>query len=91
MSSLTTRLGLNNNAKPVFEVEGLKGSEIITDTAAHSAGYTNFVALIDTVVASAIGNTNPANGGFTVKAGVEVRGVWSSITLASGAVQAFYT
>lgn len=95
MSSTAQKYGLNPQAQSltVFEARGGKGSLYIADTAAHVGDFTNFQVITDAVVA-AIGNVDPqgATGvSITAKAGTTIYGRFSSLTLASGSVQAFYT
>lgn len=95
MSSTSQKYGLNPQAQAlaVFETRGGNGSVYIADTAAHVADFTDFQVLTD-AVALVVGNVDPQGPtgvSITAKAGTTIFGRFSSITLASGSVQAFKT
>lgn len=67
------------------------GAEFINDTAAHDGRYGKIFALQDSVVATLVakGWTGSAPAAFPMKAGCEIEGVFTGITLTSGTVVAY--
>ena len=67
------------------------GFEYITDTAAHTGRFHELYALEDSVIASAVIQNQTGNTFTSVplKAGDEIKGVFRSVTLASGKVIAY--
>ena len=70
----------------VINLSGEYGGLYIGDTNAHAGNWMSYLALTDTVLASATACnvTGLPASGATIKAGVLVSGVFTSITLTSG-------
>ena len=67
------------------------GFEYISDTVAHTGRFHEIMALEDSVIASAV-TENQTGNTFTavpLKAGDEIKGVFTSVTLTSGKVVAY--
>lgn len=67
------------------------GFEYINDTAAHTGRFHELVALEDSVIASAVIENQTGNTFTSVplKAGDEIKGVFTSVTLTSGKIVAY--
>ena len=67
------------------------GAEYITDTAAHTGRFSEIYALEDAVIATLVAQdwTGNATTSVPLKAGDEIKGVFTSVTLASGKVVAY--
>jgi len=67
------------------------GFEYISDTAAHTGRFHEIYALEDSVIASAVIENQTGNTFIAVplKAGDEIKGVFTSVTLTSGTVVAY--
>lgn len=91
MSAPNTRYGLTGrtSALAVFESRGGNGSLFINDTAPHVGDFTNVTALTAAVANLTAGNMSGPATAVNIPAGVTVYGNFTSITLASGSVQAF--
>lgn len=79
-----------SKAQAVFETRGGNGSLLIDDTTTHEGKFTNFTAL-ELSVGAFVGNVKGDTTSVTIPAGSTLYGTFSSITLASGSGQAFYS
>lgn len=81
-----------------YQLQGQQGAVVITDTAARASRFRWILCASDTVIASISGNVlsnalaspNTSLSGITLPAGFGFGGDITSITLASGAVIAYY-
>ena len=81
-----------------YQLQGQQGAIVITDTAAETGRFRWILCATDTVIASISGNVvsnagaspNTSLAGITLPAGFGFGGDITSITLASGAVIAYY-
>jgi hypothetical protein len=67
------------------------GAEYISDTAAHTGRFGEVYALEDSVIATLVAQdwTGNATTAVPLKAGDEIKGVFTSVTLTSGTVVAY--
>jgi len=67
------------------------GAEFISDTSAHTGRFCEIVALEDSVIATLVTKdwTGNATTSVPLKATGEIKGIFTSITLASGKVVAY--
>lgn len=70
---------------------GLLGFHVISDTVAHEGSYRGFLVLSDCVVAeSSVARGDALPAGSAIAAGVFIPGPFTSITLTSGSVLAYW-